>query len=124
MAKKTKDHTATFRRIALSLPEAYEGSHMAHPDFRVPQPKGKIFATLFCSNDALDTEDRGMVKFTPDQQDEFVETHPAIFSPIKGQWGLQGYTQVELSRATAPVLKQALTAAWRNAAPKSLLKSM
>ena len=26
---------ATFRRIALSLPEATEGSHMGHPDFRV-----------------------------------------------------------------------------------------
>ena len=33
----------TFRRIALSLPEASESAHMAHPDFRV---RGKIFATL------------------------------------------------------------------------------
>ena len=124
MPKKTKNHTATFRRIALSLPQAYESSHMAHPDFRVPLPKGKIFATLFCSNDALDTEDRGMVKLTPDQQDEFVEAHPTIFSPIKGTWGLQGCTQVELSKATATVLKKALTTAWRNAAPKSLLISI
>ena len=35
---------AEFRRIALSMPEASEGAHMGHPDFRV---KGKIFATLF-----------------------------------------------------------------------------
>ena len=32
-----------FRRLALSLPEAAEASHMDHPDFRV---RGKIFATL------------------------------------------------------------------------------
>ena len=34
---------AEFRRIALSLPETAESSHMRHPDFRVA---GKIFATL------------------------------------------------------------------------------
>src|SRR5216684_9373449 len=33
-----------FRRLALSFPEAYESSHMEHPDFRVRG--GKIFATL------------------------------------------------------------------------------
>jgi len=33
-----------FRRIALSMPEATEASHMGHPDFRVG---GKIFATIW-----------------------------------------------------------------------------
>ena len=32
-----------FRRLALGMPEATEGAHMEHPDFRV---RGKIFATL------------------------------------------------------------------------------
>jgi len=32
-----------FREMGLNLPEADEGSHMDHPDFRVG---GKIFATL------------------------------------------------------------------------------
>ena len=32
-----------FQRLALSMPEASEGSHMGHPDFRV---RGKVFATL------------------------------------------------------------------------------
>ncbi len=32
-----------FRRAALSLPEATEGAHMGHPDFRV---RNKIFASL------------------------------------------------------------------------------
>ena len=45
-----------FRRLALSLPEAVESSHMDHPDFRVA---GKIFATLGPD------ETWGMVKLTP-----------------------------------------------------------
>jgi len=32
-----------FRRIALSMPDAVEASHMGHPDFRVG---GKVFATI------------------------------------------------------------------------------
>jgi len=32
-----------FRRIALTLPQASEATHMVHPDFRVA---GHIFATL------------------------------------------------------------------------------
>ena len=34
---------ADFRRTALRLPEATEGAHMGHPDFRV---RNKIFASL------------------------------------------------------------------------------
>ena len=33
----------SFRRLALTMPEALEVGHMGHPDFRVG---GKIFATL------------------------------------------------------------------------------
>jgi hypothetical protein len=36
-------NVGAFRRIALSLEGAEEGSHMGHPDFRV---NGRIFATL------------------------------------------------------------------------------
>ena len=48
-----------FRRIALSLPEATECSHMDHPDFRVG---GKIFATLGYPDARC-----GMVKLPPRQ---------------------------------------------------------
>jgi len=51
-----------FRRLAMSFPEAYESSHMEHPDFRVRG--GKIFATLSHG------EKSGMVKLTPEQQEE------------------------------------------------------
>lgn len=56
---------ASFRKIALSLPEAVEGAHQGHADFRVGKP---IFATL-----GYPDEDWGMVKLTPEQQAIVVE---------------------------------------------------
>jgi hypothetical protein len=101
-----------FRRIALEFPEALESAHMNHPDFRV---RGKIFATL-PSPDG----DRGMVKLTPDQQQTFVRTEPAVFTPVKGGWGRRGATSVLLEKADEAGVRQALIIAWRNVAPKKL----
>lgn len=101
-----------FRRMALSLPEVTEEAHMGHPDFRV---RGKIFATL-CAPD----EEWGMVKLTPEQQDAFVDSAPAVFTPVKGGWGRGGATNVRLRAATARILRPALMTAWSNAAPPSL----
>jgi hypothetical protein len=106
---------AEFRALALDLPEATEGAHMGHPDFRVHD---KIFATLGPK------EAWGMVKLTPDQHAVFVRTEPAVFQPIPGGWGRKGATRVELGPATEPSVRQALVAAWRNTAPKSLVKEM
>ena len=104
-----------FRRIALSMPQATEGAHMGHPDFRV---KGKIFATLFDRDD----EDLGMVKLTPEQQHQFVQANPEMFAPIKGGWGIRGATQVRLDNAHETTLRSAMITAWRNIAPKRLIK--
>jgi hypothetical protein len=104
-----------FRSLALSLPEASEGAHMGHPDFRVG---GKIFATLGPD------ETWGMVKLTPDQQALFVRTEPAVFQPVKGGWGRRGATRVELSAATEAAVRQALVVAWRNTAPKRLARQL
>src|SRR5205823_1993383 len=97
-----------FRRLALELPEAAESAHMSHPDFRV---RGKIFATL-------PYPDKGMVKLTPEQQATFVRTEPAVFVPVKGGWGRRGATHVVLEKGEETSVRQALTVAWRNAAPK------
>jgi hypothetical protein len=102
-----------FRRLALSFPEAVESSHMNHPDFRVRG--GKIFATL-----AYPDTKWGMVKLTPEQQEEFVQAEPDVFIPVKGGWGRGGATSVRLRAATTKTLKQAMTAAWCNAAPKKV----
>jgi hypothetical protein len=93
-----------FRRIALALEGASEGSHMNHPDFRV---KGRIFATL-------QTGDRGMVVLTPEQQSRFVDGHPDAFAPESGAWGLQGCTRVHLKSADSETVGEAMTLAWQN----------
>ena len=103
---------ATFRRLALALPEAVEGAHMGHADFRVG---GRIFATLGAPDAGF-----GAVMLTPEQQQAFVETYPRAFVPVKGGWGLKGATNVVLAAASEKTLRPALAAAWRNRAPKGL----
>lgn len=103
-----------FRALALEFPEAIESSHMSHPDFRVG---GKIFATL-----AAPDENFGMVKLTPEQQEQWIDVEPDVFVPVKGGWGRKGATNVILASATAKKLRGALVDAWRNVAPKRLVK--
>lgn len=105
-----------FRRMALSLPEASEESHMEHPDFRVG---GKIFATLGYPRNGW-----AMVKLTPQQQDTFMKTEPEVFVPVKGGWGRGGATNVVLRAATKTTLRSALVAAWRKTAPKRLAERL
>jgi hypothetical protein len=101
-----------FRRIALGLPEAVEGAHMEHADFRVG---GKIFATLGHPADGW-----GMVKLTAEQQHYLSKDEPKVFVPVKGAWGRRGATSVNLKAANKKTLEKALRAAWRNTAPKKI----
>jgi hypothetical protein len=105
---------AGFRRIALRLPEAVEGSHFGNADFRVG---GRIFATL-----SLQSEGYGVLLLAPDQQAGMVEDAPEIFSPVSGGWGRQGATRVRLAKVKADTLQDALRTAWRRRAPKRLLR--
>ena len=98
-------NAADFRRIALSLEGAEEGSHMGAPDFRVG---GRIFATL-----ASQYQGYGNLKLTLEQQAEFVRELPEVFLPIPGGWGRMGMTHVRLVKASEDVLVGALRAAWR-----------
>src|SRR5436190_20282603 len=101
--------SAEFRRIALSMPDAIESSHMNHPDFRAG---GRIFATL------NEDETRGMVSLTPEQQAEFVHDEPKMFEPVPGGWGRRGATSVMLRSAKAPAVRAAMETAWRNVTTK------
>ena len=104
-----------FRELALSFPEAVESAHMRHPDFRVG---GRIFATL-----GYPDENWAMVKLPGDAQKEFVRRFPDVFKPVKGAWGRQGSTNIYLPTAMIEIVREALTAAWRNTALKRLLKN-
>jgi hypothetical protein len=101
-----------FRKLALALPEVIESAHMNHPDFRVG---GKIFATL-----GYPDADSAVLKLSTSQQQELVETKPAVFAPAAGAWGRRGYTQVHLPKARASRVREALSKAWFNTAPKRL----
>ncbi len=96
---------ADFRRLALSLPDAEESSHMGAADFRVG---GRIFATL-----ASEREGFGNLMLSPEQQAAFVEEQPELFVPVAGGWGRAGATHVHLARASEDVLHGALLAAWK-----------
>ncbi len=80
-----------FRRLALDMQDAIESAHMGHPDFRA---NGRIFATLHTGDQF------GMVKLTPEEQQEFMRTSPAMFIPSSGAWGRQGCTNVRLDALT------------------------
>ena len=101
----TRMNVADFRRIALSLDGAEEGSHMGSPDFRVG---GRIFATL-----ASQKQGYGNLMLTPEQQADFVRELPDVFVPIAGGWGRMGMTHIHLAKASADVLTGALRAAWK-----------
>ncbi len=105
-----------FRRLALALPQAIEASHMGHPDFRVGK---RIFATL-----GHPREGWAMIKLTAEQQQALVSRKPAAFSPVPGGWGRGGSTSVRLAKADKATVKAALTSAWKNIAPKSLVRAL
>jgi hypothetical protein len=93
-----------FRGLARTLPEAVEGSHGGHADFR---RSGRIFATLGYPDAGW-----AMVKLRPEQQAMLVAAEPGIFRPAKGAWGAKGSTLVRLEALDAPTAESALGMAW------------
>ena len=94
-----------FRGIVLQMDGAIESAHMGHPDFRA---NGKIFATLYPDGES------GMVKLTPEQQQEFMRRDSVAFVPASGAWGRQGCTTVKLAAMDEDTLGEAVTLAWQN----------
>ena len=81
-----------FRRGALSLEGAEEGSHMGAVDFRVG---GRIFATLASVKQGF-----GNLMLTPDMQADFVADAPDVFLPVAGGWP-DGCTHIRLGKPIA-----------------------
>ncbi len=104
---------SVFRRLALALPGAVEGSHMGAVDFRVG---GRIFATL-----AYGAKGLGTLKLTPEQQAMFLAEAAEYFSAAPGGWGRMGMTLVRLD-APESVLAGGLSTAFRNVVEKQAAK--
>ena len=100
------------RALALLLPQTVAGAHQGHPDFRVG---GRIYATLWTD------EARLVLRLTPELRDGFVAAEPDLFEPVPGTWGARGWTSLDLDGAEEDVLRAALLAAWRTAAPPGLV---
>lgn len=102
---------AVVRKLALALPEAVEGSHFDHPDFRV---RSKIFASL--SHDGRTVS----FKTTSANLDALVASDPDTFRDAwRGRW-----VGARLDRITVPMLRDLLNDAWRLAAPKRLVDTL
>jgi hypothetical protein len=98
------------RSLALSLPEAVEAGHHGRPSFRVG---GKIFATLW--------NDRRMnVMLDEDGILTAVEASPDACEEV--WWGKRlAAVAVSLPRADRELLRDLLTDAWEQKAPRRLL---
>ncbi|MFZ3343206.1 MAG: MmcQ/YjbR family DNA-binding protein [Terriglobales bacterium] len=94
-----------FRRIALTMEGAEEGSHMGAADFRIG---GRIFATLASAKLGY-----GNLMLNAEQQSAFVEEMPEVFLPVHGGWGRMGATHIRLAKASEDVLTGALRGAWK-----------
>ncbi len=98
------------RTLALSLPQAVEGAHQGHPDFRV---HGRIFATL------RPAERRFVVKLSAVDQEALLASDPAAFAT--NAWSRQGWLEVRLERISADRLREVAEAAWRHVASARLV---
>ena len=98
------------RALALALPEAVEQDHHGRPSFRVG---GKIFATLW-------SEERMNVMLVEDGILTAVDAAPNACEPVR--WGKRlAAVAVSLPRADADFLREWLTDAWEQKAPRRLL---
>lgn len=79
-----------FRGIVLRMDGASESAHMGHPDFRA---NGRIFATLYPDGES------GMVKLTPEQQQEFMHRDSVAFAPAQRRLGSTGLHDREVGGA-------------------------
>ena len=104
---------AAARTLALTLPEAEEQPHFERPSFRV---RKKIFATLRL------VEKKAVLKLSLVDQSVFTSYDQTIFFSVPGTWGRQGWTMVDLTQVKKAMFHDALTCAWRNVAPKTLVK--
>ena len=59
-----------------------------------------------------------MVSLTPEQQADYLQSHPDVFVPAAGAWGSAGSTLVRLKAADSETVGAAMTAAWKNRVQK------
>jgi predicted DNA-binding protein (MmcQ/YjbR family) len=99
----------TFRKLAMSFPNATEEPHFEKISFRVNK---KIFATFDEKNN------RAVLKLNEIDQSVFCASSEMIFYPIPNKWGKQGWTIVELSKVRSEMFEDALIRSYENVMSK------
>lgn len=112
------------RRVALSLPEAYEDLHRRRPAFRVAK---RIFAMLGVTGNAalfpdLANVDVAVVKLDRNDQLNMVEALPGLRPTA--DYGHHGWTYLRLPKLDEAALALVLRLAWTHVAPKRLSKGL
>jgi hypothetical protein len=104
---------ATFRKIALALPEAEERETWGEATFRV---RNKIFAMM--GSDGR----RGSIKASKEEQAALLASEPDTFF-IPDYVGVHGWIGVVMRSADTREVRELLTEAWRMTAPKRSVKA-
>lgn len=92
-----------FRMLALSFPATKELPHFEKTSFRVNK---KIFTTLDIANK------RAVVKLSSVDQSVFCDFDKEAIYPVKGAWGKQGWTSIELKKVKKSMLVDLLTTSY------------
>ena len=108
MSKRRTLNQNDIRALALALPDAREGSHMGHPDFRV---RNKIFATLHPDGCTAN------FRAAPANLDALVAADPKTYRAV---WGGK-YLAVDLQRVQVDAVRTIVADAWCLTAPKTLV---
>ena len=109
---------ADFRRIALSMPYAFENPHHDRAGFRIDAPKGKMFATMIAE------ETEANVFLSVEEQDMLCAAEPDIFYPVPNKWGEKGATTIRIGAADQATLTSVVMMSWRRAAPPKVLREL
>lgn len=100
-----------FKQLIFSFEGSDEQPHFEKLSFRINK---KIFATVDLKKGIV------VVKLSDVQQSVFCAFDNKVIYPIKGAWGKQGWTTIELNAVDKDVLKDILTVSYCNVAPKRL----
>lgn len=98
------------RKILLALPDAEEGAHMGHPDFRV---RNRVFASF-----PPKRKNVAVIKLSIANQTALLQMDPDAFS-LNG-WSAQGWTNVHLDKVTPTRFRTLAQESWNtvSAGPK------
>ena len=93
-----------FKKMAASFPDVEESPHFEKTSFRINK---KIFATL------NEKENRGCVKLSENDQYIFSQNDSGAVYPVPNKWGLQGWTNIDLNKASKRLLREILKTAYK-----------